>query len=47
VEQLVAFSCATGVTGKVLLLGDYDEELGFTELDLTGSVPEGMEILRG
>ena len=47
VEQLVAFSCATGVTGKVLLLGDYDEELGFTELDLTGSVPEGMEISQG
>ena len=44
VEQLVAFSCATGVTGTVLLLGDYDEELGFTQLELTGEIPEGMEI---
>ena len=44
VEQLVAFSCATGVTGEVLFLGDYDEELGFTELELTGLVLEGMEI---
>ena len=26
-EQLVAFSCATSITGKVLLLGDYDESL--------------------
>ena len=38
-EELVAFSCATGVTGVVLLSGDYDEEL-----ELTGLVPEGMEI---
>ena len=38
-EELVAFSCATGVTGVVLLSGDYDEEL-----ELTGKVPEGMEI---
>ena len=39
IEELVAFSCATGITGKVLLVGDYDEEL-----ELTGKVPEGMEI---
>ena len=39
IERLVAFSCATGVTGKVLLMGDYDEEL-----ELTGEVPEGMEV---
>ena len=39
VEQLVAFGCATGVTGTVLLVGDYDEELV-----LTGAVPKGMEI---
>ena len=39
IEELVAFSCATGVTGKVLLMGDYEEEL-----ELTGKVPEGMEI---
>ena len=39
VEELVAFSCATGITGKVLLAGDYDEEL-----ELTGLVPEGMEV---
>ena len=39
IEKLVAFSCATGVTGTVLLVGDYDEELV-----LTGKVPEGMEI---
>ena len=39
IEALVAFSCATGVTGKVLLMGDYEEEL-----ELTGKVPEGMEI---
>ena len=39
VEELVAFSCATGVTGTVLLEGDYDEEL-----ELTGKVPEGMEV---
>ena len=39
VEELVAFSCATGVKGIVLLEGDYDEEL-----ELTGKVPEGMEI---
>ena len=39
VEKLVAFSCATGVTGTVLLVGDYDEELV-----LTGAVPKGMEI---
>lgn len=39
IERLVAFSCATGITGKVLLEGDYDEEL-----ELTGLVPEGMEI---
>lgn len=39
IEELVAFSCATGTTGKVLLMGDYDEELV-----LTGEVPEGMEI---
>lgn len=38
-EELVAFSCATGVTGVVLLSGDYDEEL-----ELTGKAPEGMEI---
>ena len=44
IERLVAFSCATGITGKVLLIGDYDEELGFTELELTGEIPEGMEI---
>ena len=44
VEQLIAFSCATSITGKVLLLGDYDEELGFTQLELTGTIPEGMEI---
>ena len=39
VEKLVAFSCATGVTGTVLLVGDYDEEIV-----LTGAVPDGMEI---
>ena len=39
IEKLVAFSCATGITGTVLLVGDYDEELV-----LTGKVPEGMEI---
>ena len=39
IEELVAFSCATGVKGTVLLEGDYDEEL-----ELTGKVPEGMEI---
>ena len=39
VRTLVAFSCATGVTGRVLLSGDYDEEL-----ELTGKVPEGMEV---
>lgn len=39
IEKLVAFSCATSVTGTVLLEGDYDEELM-----LTGEVPEGMEI---
>ena len=39
IERLVAFSCATGITGKVLLSGDYDEEL-----ELTGEVPDGMEI---
>lgn len=39
IEHLVAFSCATGVTGKVLLSGDCDEEL-----ELTGRVPEGMEV---
>ena len=39
IERLVAFSCATGITGTVLLSGDYDEEL-----ELTGEVPEGMEI---
>ena len=39
VEKLVAFSCATGAKGTVLLVGDYDEELV-----LTGAVPEGMEI---
>ena len=39
IEELIAFSCATGTTGKVLLVGDYDEELV-----LTGLVPEGMEI---
>ena len=44
VEQLVAFSCATSITGKVLLLGDCDEGLGFTKLELTGEIPEGMEI---
>lgn len=44
VEQLVAFSCATGITGEVHLLGDYDEELGFTVLELTGEVPEGMDV---
>ena len=44
VEQLIAFSCATGITGKVFLLGDYDEELGFTQLELTGTIPEGMEM---
>ena len=38
-EELIAFSCATGVTGVVLLSGDYDEEL-----ELTGKVPEDMEI---
>ena len=38
-EELVAFSCATGITGKVLLVGDYDEEL-----ELTGKVPEGMDV---
>ena len=38
IERLVVFSCATGITGTVLLVGDYDEELV-----LTGSVPEGME----
>ena len=39
IERLVAFSCATGITGKILFVGDYDEELS-----LTGKVPEGMEI---
>ena len=39
IERLVAFSCATGITGTVLLEGDYDEELV-----LTGEVPEGMEV---
>lgn len=39
IERLVAFSCATGITGTVLLLGDYDEKLV-----LTGEVPEDMEI---
>ena len=39
IEKLVAFSCATSVTGTVLLEGDYDEEL-----ELTGKVPEGMQI---
>ena len=39
IERLVAFSCATGVTGTVLLEGDYDEEL-----ELTGKIPEGIEI---
>ena len=38
-EALVAFSCATGITGTILLVGDYDEEL-----ELTGEVPEDMEI---
>lgn len=42
IERLVAFSCATGVTGTVLLEGDYDEEL-----ELTGKVPEGMEVSQG
>lgn len=44
VEQLVAFSCATGVTGEVIFLVDYDEGLGFGKLELTGEIPEGMEI---
>ena len=44
VKQLIAFSCATGITGKALLLGDCDEGLGFTKLELTGEIPEGMEI---
>ena len=39
IERLVAFSCATGITGTVLLLGDYDEKLV-----LTGEIPEDMEI---
>lgn len=39
IEKLVAFSCATGVTGIILLEGDYDEEL-----ELTGKIPEGMQI---
>ena len=42
IERLVAFSCATGVTGRVLLSGDCDEEL-----ELTGKVPEGMEVSQG
>lgn len=42
IEELIAFSCATGIAGKVLLEGDYDEEL-----ELTGKVPEGMEVSQG
>ena len=44
VEQLVAFSCATGITGTVRFLGDCYEGLEFTKLELTGKVPKGMEI---